>query len=74
MMHRIHLPLYLCMFLSPSPVERKRQTNNNHRETIYKLLAFTFAMICGPLAAYFLSIKTFFSGMSPEASFIGLVR
>ncbi|RAO72239.1 uncharacterized protein BHQ10_008251 [Talaromyces amestolkiae] len=31
-------------------------------ETIYKLLAFTFAMICGPLAAYFLSVKTFFSG------------
>jgi hypothetical protein len=36
-------------------------------ETIYKLLAFTFAMICGPLAAYFLSIKTFFSGNSTLA-------
>ncbi|EEA19054.1 vacuolar ATPase assembly integral membrane protein vma21 [Talaromyces marneffei ATCC 18224] len=36
-------------------------------ETIYKLLAFTFAMICGPLGAYFLSIKTFFSGNSTLA-------
>ncbi|KUL88324.1 hypothetical protein ZTR_04924 [Talaromyces verruculosus] len=36
-------------------------------ETIYKLLAFTFAMICGPLAAYFLSVKTFFAGNSTLA-------
>jgi len=31
-------------------------------ETIYKLLAFTFAMIFAPLASYFLSVKTIFVG------------
>ncbi|GAM40964.1 hypothetical protein TCE0_041f13719 [Talaromyces pinophilus] len=50
-----------------SPAVPVLAADNNNRETIYKLLAFTFAMICGPLAAYFLSVKTFFAGNSTLA-------
>ncbi|KAF4448586.1 putative Vacuolar ATPase assembly integral membrane protein VMA21 [Fusarium austroafricanum] len=33
-------------------------------QVIYKLLAFTFAMIVVPIGSYFLTVNTVFSGMS----------
>lgn len=34
------------------------------RTIIYKLLAFTFAMITFPIGSYFLSVNTIFGGLS----------
>ena len=43
------------------------------RTIIYKLLAFTFAMITFPIASYFLSVNTIFGGLScPSIPFIHL--
>lgn len=36
----------------------------NSRSVIYKLLAFTFAMVVFPISSYFLTVNTIFKGIS----------
>ncbi|KAM5361609.1 hypothetical protein ACJZ2D_013003 [Fusarium nematophilum] len=45
------------------PVEEKSNTSPAvPKEVIYKLLAFTFAMIVVPIGSYFLTVNTIFRG------------
>ncbi|KAI5302235.1 hypothetical protein KEM56_000895 [Ascosphaera pollenicola] len=40
-------------------------------DVIYKLLGFTLAMLCGPLAVYFLTKDIVFRGFAGNATFAG---
>lgn len=57
---------FLCAS-NPLPVEKNIRLTmvlTVCREVIVKLLAFTFAMIVGPIGSYFLTVNTLFKGRS----------
>jgi hypothetical protein len=47
---------------SPAASERSSIAPAVPTEVIVKLLAFTFAMIVGPIGSYFLTVNTIFNG------------
>ncbi|KAM5356246.1 hypothetical protein ACJ41O_002892 [Fusarium nematophilum] len=56
------------------PVEEKSNTSPAvPKEVIYKLLAFTFAMIVVPIGSYFLTVNTIFRGNSSFAGGLAAV-
>ncbi|KAI9834722.1 MAG: vacuolar ATPase assembly integral membrane protein vma21 [Sarea resinae] len=48
--------------LTPSAAEKSNITPAVPASVIIKLLGFTFAMICGPIGIYFLTLNTVFQG------------
>lgn len=48
---------------SKSPSSRLHELNCISSDVIFKLLAFTAAMVVGPIGMYFLTVNTIFGGM-----------
>lgn len=49
---------------SMSTIHMHRLANASHRHVIFKLLAFTLAMVIGPIGSYFLTLNIVFKGMA----------
>ncbi|OQN95499.1 hypothetical protein B0A48_18371 [Cryoendolithus antarcticus] len=58
---------------SPPPNPKSNITPAVPASVIFKLLAFTFAMITLPIGSYFLSVKTIFKGNSTYAGALAAI-